>query len=240
MTAMSDIPPPSAQGRALIRARPLAALATGMADGGWPYASLVLVACAPDATPLLMISALAEHTKNLVADPRVSLLFEATAGLENPLTGPRLTVLGEAVRSDAPEDKNRFLRRHPEAELYAGFGDFAVWRVIPRRAHLVAGFGRIHWAEGEDVLDRGEPALAEAEAGIIGHMNQDHADAVQLYAVKLLGLTGGGWRMTGCDPEGFDLRRGGETARLSFGHRVADAGAARQELVRMVKTARAV
>lgn len=237
---MSDTPSPAEQGRALIRARPLAALATGMADGGWPYASLVLAACAPDATPLLMISALAEHTKNLMADPRVSLLFEATAGLENPLTGPRLTVLGEAVRSEAAEDRNRFLRRHPEAELYAGFGDFAVWRVVPRRAHLVAGFGRIHWVEGEEVLDRGEPALAEAEAGIIDHMNHDHADAIQLYAAKLLGLAGGDWRMTGCDPEGIDLRRGGETARLAFPRRVADAPAARQELVRLVKTARTV
>ncbi len=236
---MSDsAPSPAEQGRSLIRTRPLAALATSMTEGGWPYASLVLVACAQDATPLLLISNLAEHTRNLTAEPRVSLLFEATAGLENPLTGARLTLLGEAVRSEDAAERERFLRRHPEAELYAGFADFALWRVVPRRAHLVAGFGRIHWVEGEDLRDRAEPALAQAEGGIIEHMNEDHADAIQLYAAKLLGLEGGGWRMTGCDPEGIDLRRRGETARLSFGRRVADAAAAREELVRLVKTAR--
>ncbi len=235
---MSDPPSTALQARSLIRGRPVAALATTIADGGWPYASLVLVACAQDATPLLLISTLAEHTKNLSADPRVSLLFEATAGLDNPLTGARLSLLGRAERSEAPADRDRFLRRHPEAEMYAQFKDFAFYRVLPDRAHLVAGFGRIHWVAGDDLLDREAPALAEAEAGIIEHMNQDHADAIQLYAVKLLGLSGGGWRMTGCDAEGCDLRRGGDTARLAFSRRVLDAGAAREELVRLVKSAR--
>jgi len=231
---------PADEARLLIRSRPLATLSTSLAADGWPYGSLVLVAAATDGTPLLLISTLAEHTRNLAADDRVSLLFEATAGLENPLTGARVTLLGRARPSTDELDRQRFLRRHPEAELYAGFKDFGLFRIVPERAHLVAGFGRIHWIDAAGLLTIPAPALAEAEAGIVTHMNEDHLDAIQLYAVKLLGLSGGGWRMTGCDPEGCDLRRGPQVARLKFGQLVQDAAAARSELVRLVKQARAV
>ncbi|WP_119420352.1 HugZ family protein [Desertibaculum subflavum] len=230
---------PADQARALIRARPVAALSTALAADGWPYGSLVLVATAIDGTPLLLISTLAEHSRNLAADDRVSLLFEATSGLADPLTGARVTLLGQARPSADPLDRQRFLRRHPEAEMYAGFKDFGLYRVAPLRAHLVAGFGRIHWIDGSELLTIPAPALAEAEAGIVTHMNDDHLDAIQLYAARLLGLTGGGWRMTGCDPEGCDLRREAEVARLKFGQLVQDAAAARTELVRLVKQARA-
>lgn len=229
---------PADEARLLIRSRPLATLSTSLAADGWPYGSLVLVATAIDGAPLLLISTLAEHTKNLAADDRVSLLFEATAGLENPLTGARVTVLGRAKPSSDALELQRFLRRHPEAERYAGFKDFGLYRVVPERAHLVAGFGRIHWIERSGLLTIASAALAEAEAGIVAHMNEDHADAIQLYAAKLLGFTGGGWRMSGCDPEGCDLRRGAEVARLKFGQLVQDAAAARNELVRLVKQAR--
>lgn len=231
---------PADEARLLIRSRPIAALSTTLAGDGWPYGSLVLVATAQDGAPLLLISTLAEHTRNLAADDRVSLLFEATAGLDNPLTGARVTLLGRAQALDDPLDRQRFLRRHPEAALYAGFKDFSLFRVAPERAHLVAGFGRIHWIDGRELLTIRAPALAEAEAGIVTHMNEDHLDAIQLYAAKLLGLTGGGWRITGCDPEGCDLRRGPEVARLKFGQLIQDAAAARGELVRLVKQARAV
>ena len=230
---------PADEARALIRSRPLACLSTSLAADGWPYGSLVLVATALDGAPLLLISTLAEHTRNLAQDDRVSLLFEATAGLENPLTGARVSVLGRARRSSDQLELQRFLRRHPEAERYAGFKDFGLFRVEPERGHLVAGFGRIHWIEKGELLTIPVAALGEAEAGIVSHMNADHADAIQLYAAKLLGQSGGGWRMTGCDPEGCDLRRGAEVARLKFGQLVQDAAAARNELVRLVKHARA-
>ncbi len=237
---MPDPLSPSDEARALIRGRPLAALATAMADGHWPYASLVLAACTQDGMPLLLLSALAEHTKNMGVDDRVSLLFEAGAGLANPLTGARVTVLGTVQATDDPLDRARFLRRHPEAAAYADFKDFRFYRVLPARAHLVAGFGRIHWVEGAELLTMPAPALAAAEAGIVEHMNADHGDALQLYAVKLLGLTGGGWVMTGCDSAGCDLRRGAEVARVPFASAVTDAAAARSELVRLVKAARTV
>lgn len=225
--------------RRLMRACRTATLGTLQKDGGAPYASLVLVAADHDGTPVLLLSTLAEHTKNLLADPRVSLLFDGTTVLAEPLTGARVTVQGRAVRDDGPRGRARFLARHPSAAMYAGFGDFAFYRVGVERGHIVAGFGRIDWIEREALLFPATGALAEAERGIVDHMNTDHADAVQLYATRLLGLTGGDWRLTGCDPEGCDLARTGETARLDFDRPVADAESARAELVRLVKRARA-
>jgi hypothetical protein len=131
--------------RALMRAQATAALGTTM-DGA-PYVSLVLVAFDADGSPLLLLSRLAQHTRNLLTDPRVSLLFDGTAGLEEPLTGPRLTVLGSAAPCPEPQSLERYLARQPSAATYAGFTDFDLYRVIIERGHLVAGFGQIRWIE---------------------------------------------------------------------------------------------
>lgn len=136
--------------RALMRAQATAALGTLM-DGA-PYVSLVLVAFDADGSPLLLLSRLAQHTKNLLADPRVSLLFDGTAGLEEPLTGPRLTVLGSAAPCPDPESFAFYLARHPSAETYAGFSDFGLYRVTIARGHCVAGFGQIRWIEAPALL----------------------------------------------------------------------------------------
>ncbi|MBI3452031.1 MAG: DUF2470 domain-containing protein [Rhodospirillales bacterium] len=236
--------PPGELARKLMRGLDRAYLATAMRSGaldaGAPYASLVLVAIDHDASPILLISTLADHTRNLAEDDRVSLLFDGTLGLAEPLTGPRVSLQGRAAKTAEPRHRARFLARHPGAAMYADFKDFAFYRVDIARAHLVAGFGRIHWIERDDVRFAAiDPTvLADAEADIVAHMNDDHADAVQLYAAKLLGRDSGEWRMTGVDPEGADLRRGGEVARLAFGHPVRDAEGARAELVRLVKQAR--
>ncbi|MCW5748503.1 MAG: DUF2470 domain-containing protein, partial [Alphaproteobacteria bacterium] len=184
------------------------------------------------------MSTLAEHSKAIAADPAVSLLFDGTAGLAQPLTGPRLTVLGRARRSDDTQVRRRFLARHPDAALYADFGDFHFYRIEVVRAHLVAGFGRIRWIEAAELLPVPPPALAASEDDIVSHMNHDHAEAVDLYATRLLGRGGAGWRMTGIDAEGCDLRREGEVARLSFASPVHDAETARAALVALVRQAR--
>jgi hypothetical protein len=230
-------PAPAAQARLLLRSLDRAALATLDAEGR-PYASLVLVATDPAGQPLLLISRLAEHTGNLERDSRASLLFDGTAGFDQPLTGPRLTVSGRAEPVDDPGLRARYLARHPDAATYAGFPDFSLWRVRVVRGHMVAGFGAIHRFDAGDLLIDPPPALAAAEPGIIGHMNDDHADAVDLYAQALLGRSGSGWRMTGIDADGADLRRGGAVARLAFAAPVADAETARKELVRLVRHAR--
>ena len=141
--------------RKLLRGADRAALATslsGAAYQAWPYASLVLVATAEDGSPILFISDLSEHAKNIAADNRVSLLIDGTAGLKDPLTGPRVSILARAVRADRPELKARFLARNPGATIYAGFADFHVYRLEVTRAHIVAGFGRIHWIEASEII----------------------------------------------------------------------------------------
>lgn len=233
--------------RALVRGLDRAALASLLpagrppaAEGAWPYASLVLVAVDHDLSPILLMSDLAEHTKAIAAGPRVSLLFDGTQGLDQPLTGPRVTLLGRAARTADERIARRFLARHPAAQMYAGFKDFNFYRVTVERAHLVAGFGRIRWLTDTELGVVAAPGLAEAEPGIVSHMNDDHADAVQLYASRLLGLAGDGWRMTGIDAEGIDLRCGGTVARLPFDAPLAEAAEARKVLVALVGQARAV
>ena len=227
--------------RDLVRGLDRAALATALPvqSGAWPYASLVLVAADHDLSPILLLSALAEHTKAIAADDRVSLLFDGTQGLEQPLTGPRVTLVGRAERTADPLLGRRFLTRHPDAGMYAGFKDFNFYRVVVERAHLVAGFGKIRWLSAAELAGPAADGLAESEEGIVRHMNDDHADAVQLYA-KLLGLAGSDWRMTGIDAEGIDLRQGGRVARLAFDVPLSAANEARKVLVALVGKARAI
>jgi putative heme iron utilization protein len=145
--------------RRIVRAADRAALATiaakgkGGVGGPWPYASLVLTTCDEQGNPLLLISDLADHTRNLRADPKVSLLYDETVGLDEPLTGPRLTLQGEAEQVEDGGLMDIYLARHPSAKIYAEFKDFHLFRVRPLRAHLVAGFGRIHWVGASDLLE---------------------------------------------------------------------------------------
>ena len=136
--------------RTLMRAQGAAALGTLM-DGA-PYVSLVLIAFDADGSPLLLLSRLAQHTRNLLADPAVSLLFDGTAGLQDPLTGPRLTVLGKAAVCADPAALERYLARHLSATDYASFSDFDLYKVTLARGHLVAGFGQIRWVKTEELV----------------------------------------------------------------------------------------
>lgn len=227
--------------RDLMRGLDRAALATNLPTdaAAWPYASLVLVAVDHDLSPILLLSDLAEHSKAIAADSRVCLLFDGTQGLDQPLTGPRVSVLGRAAATDDERLKQRFLAHHPDAAVYAGFRDFRFYRLAVERGHLVGGFGKISWLSAADL----QPtpllaALRDGEPGIVAHMNDDHADAVQLYANRLLGLPGAGWRMTGIDAEGIDLRQAGRVARLAFDSPLAAADQAREVLVALVAKAR--
>jgi heme oxygenase (biliverdin-IX-beta and delta-forming) len=224
--------------RRLMRGQDRAALGSLLV--GAPYVSLVLVAVDLDATPLLLLSDLAQHTRNLAPDARVSLLFDGTGAHDDPLAGPRLTVLGRAEPSTEPRQLARFVARHPSSAVYAGFGDFHVFRVIVERGHMITGFGRIDWIAGSDLrLSLIAEQLAAAADEIVGHMNAEHADAVALYAHRLLGRGGEGWQMTGIDPEGIDLRRAAESARLDFVEPVLTPQAARAVLIALAQQARA-
>src|SRR5476649_3028319 len=151
--------------RDLVRRLDKAVLATVLPNenGTWPYASLVLVALDHDLSPILLMSDLALHSKAIAADDRVSLLFDGTAGLDQPLTGPRVTLLGRAARSHDSILRRRFLARHPDAGMYTDFGDFAFYRVALERAHLVGGFGKISWLSVAELMPAPLAGLADAE-----------------------------------------------------------------------------
>jgi putative heme iron utilization protein len=231
---------PAVAAKKLLREGRSGALATLMPASGDPYCSLVNVATAADGAPLLLISRLAVHTKNILADRRVSLMIdERKEG--DPLQGARVMLMGTAATSDDPDVRRRYLDRQPEAEMFAGFADFAFYLVTLKSAHLVAGFGRIVDLKPQDILtETGDAAeLIAAEPGILAHMNGDHADAVRLYATKLLGAPDGEWRCVGCDPEGLELQQGRTALRLPFPQRVRAPGVLRQVLKQMADEARA-
>ena len=209
-------------------------------DGGRPYAALVTTAFAADASPILLLSQLSEHARNLAADPRVALLFEAASRRRNPQTGPRVTVIGRIARSPDGADRRRFLARHPDAALYADFADFGFYRMAIERAHYVGGFARAYWIRGEDFTlpGSGPAAIAVAEEGVLEHMNADHGEAVALYARAVLGRRGSGWRLTGVDPDGIDLASKDATGRIDFGQVVQDVDALRAALVSLAADAR--
>lgn len=245
---MTAAPPfdPVAAARRVLRSASTGALAT-LSPESLPFASFVTVATDVDGAPLMLLSRLALHTRNLDADGRCSLLLVAPGGEGgDPLAGARITVEGEAARIDPsdPADRRyraRFLARHPEAAGYAGFADFAMFRLRPRTAHLVAGFGRIHAVPAADLLVPAETAaaFAEAEAGVAAHMNEDHADAVALYATRLMGLPADAWKVVAADPDGLDLAAGGTVARLAFPERQAHVMALRPTLKALGDAARA-
>lgn len=225
--------------KGLLREARTGSLATLMVKTGDPFCSLVNVATAVDGTPLLLISRLALHTQNIAADARVSLLLaEQQDG--DPLQSARVMLMGGAGVTMAEEDARRFLVRHPGAVLYAGFKDFGFYRVTIKAAHLVAGFGRIVDLSAPDILTEieGAQTLIDAEAEICTHMNEDHADAVRLYATQLLGAPDADWRCVGCDPEGLDLQAGARGLRLPFPVRVTTPGAFRHTLKTLADRAR--
>lgn len=145
---MSDPATVAATARNLLSKAPHASLATLTATGA-PYASLVLTADDGAGAPLLLLSDLAEHAKNLARDPRASLLVASADDAGDPLAAPRATFLGDALRDDDNAAKAAFVARHPSAATYAGFKDFALYRLRIARVHLVAGFGRIDGISGD-------------------------------------------------------------------------------------------
>jgi putative heme iron utilization protein len=231
---------PKAAAKKLTREGRSGALATLMPGSGDPYCSLVNVATAADGAPLLLISTLAVHTKNILADARCSLMIEERKE-GDPLQGGRVMLMGTAEKSDDPDVRRRYLDRQPEAEMYAGFADFAFYKIALKSAHLVAGFGRIVDLTPDDILTQVDDAgeLVAGEPGILAHMNQDHADTCRLYATKLLGAKDGAWRCVGCDPEGLEFQLDRTALRLPFPQRVRAPGVLRQVLKQMAEQARA-
>jgi heme iron utilization protein len=216
--------------------------AQGGVPGGHPYASLVTVATDPEGRPLLLLSGLALHTQNLKADPRASLLIDATSLAGDPLAGGRVTLIGRLEATASTSARRRFLNRHPSAAQYADFGDFAFYQLNVERAHFIGGFGRIVGLTAAQMVrpTSDASALVTAEADIIAHMNEDHLPTLDLYATKLGGAAPGPWRIVGCDPDGMDLLNGEHAARIPFDQRITTPDASRHAMKRLADQARAM
>ena len=211
----SDLPANNRHALRLVaRGQRKAALATSL--DGRPYVSLVTLAFDHDLSAILLLSRLSEHTRHLLADPKAALLLDGTEGLANPQTGPRVTLVGEAVEDQEPRLKSRFLALHPGAALYAGFADFSIWRLRPERAHFVGGFGRAVWFDAPLVPEA--EAMAACEADVLSEM------------AEAFGPDG---RLVGVDSDGCDLAGPEGIRRIAFLRPVEDAGAAKRVLLEL-------
>ncbi|MCA3633319.1 MAG: HugZ family protein [Methylobacterium sp.] len=231
---------PVALGRHLLRAIRVGALGTLDSASGFPITTLTSVATDLDGAPILLVSGLSHHTRNLKADPRCSLLL-GEGGRGDPLAHPRLTLVAEARLTEDPVIRRRFLARHPKAKLYVDFPDFAFFRLEPIRMLLNGGFARAFDGEASHILSPLEDraAYAELEEGAVDHMNEDHAETLELYARLLCKMPGGAWRATGLDPHGLDLGLNDRTARIAFNPPIQDGIALRKALKQMAEMARA-
>lgn len=209
------------EARLLLRRARTGTLATIDRAGGGAYASLVNLASDVDGAPFLLLSKLAWHTQNLLADGRGSLMVAELPETGDGLTGTRVTVMGRWAEASEARLRRRYLVRHPEAQTYVDFGDFSFWRLKPEATHAVAGFGRIETLSAAEVF----PLAAEMEAleeSAMARMNDNHADAVRrLAAIK------GDWRIAAIDPDGVDLSDGRQSLRLAFPEPVYSAEALR-------------
>ncbi len=218
-----------AEAKSLLRTARAAALATLAQPSGHPFASLVNVATAPDGSPILLLSRLAAHTRHLDTDPRLSLLLYSAFNMPSggdPLTHPRLTILGRAKRVSDPTERQllraRFLARHPKSSLYADFADFGFFRVAMETAHLNGGFGRAANLDADRILtplDGAEELVAE-EAELLASIESAEPRLAHRLATAF-GSSEGAWQMIGFDPEGLDIGDGERLIRIAFPTRVA-------------------
>jgi putative heme iron utilization protein len=224
--------------RRLLRKNRFGMLATlSKKFSGHPFGSITPYILDHDARPVILISTLAEHTKNIENDNRVSLLVHEAG--DNVQAEARITVLGNCARmQDQEQVKTRYLRYFPNASGYFATHDFFFYRIEPIMIRYIGGFGEIHWIEAESFTVP-ENKLAAQEAGILAHMNDDHAHNLLDYCHHAHGKKVKKVEMVGIDCDGFDARADGELLRFDFDTPVLDAMLAREALVKMAKECKA-
>lgn len=249
--ASSSPPPPpglepthAERVRTLLVTERIGALAThSVHHPGFPFASVMPYALAGDGAPLFLISNMAIHTKNVVTDSRASLLVVQSGSESDPLGSPRATLLGEVVRVDASDEiRAAYLERHPSSKYWIDFSDFGFFRLDVADVYYVGGFGVMGWVTADDYRTAEADPLAESAAGILEHMNADHADALRAITRHFGGLEAEEATMVSCDRLGFVVRartkEGMKGARIQFAEPVATREDARRVLVAMTRAAR--
>jgi putative heme iron utilization protein len=225
--------------KTLIRTARYGALAALDPTSGAPMASRVAVATDMDGTPLTLVSGLSAHSGAILADNRCSLLL-GEPGKGDPLAHPRISLFCRARKlepgsPDHNRAERRYLNRHPKAKLYSSFPDFSFFRLEIERASLNGGFAKAYLLDRAEIIIPEEftVELAESEQSAISHMNEDHTDAVERYALNLAHAEKGRWMMTGLDPEGFDIACGDKVRRIFFPRPVQDMREMRTMLVKL-------
>lgn len=206
---------------------------------GFPFGSVAPFVCNQLAEPVLLISTIAEHTKNILENAKVSLLV--FSGADDLQANARLTLMGEALHCDKLDGdlRARYLRYLPQAAGYFDMHDFHFYRIHIEQVRYIAGFGRMGWFEGDALnADLAESMLAAQEGGIVTHMNEDHKDSLLQYCQHVHNIQADHAEMIGIDAEGFDVRyhQGEETQgllRFAFQEPVRNAMDARKALVRL-------
>lgn len=243
----SEIPTPSHAERALSLAYQIGTgtLCTLTADPpGHPYGSFVTYALWEN-NPIFLISALAEHTQNLHGDARASLLV-SEPGEGDPLARGRVTLVGSCsqLKDDVlAQAKAAYLEVHPRAKYFADYTDFSVWRLQVDRIRYIGGYGRMSWVEPEDWGRAAPDPITPHSAGILDHMNADHADALVAYCLAFSRATEvASATMVGIDRYGFEMSaetpEGPRPIRVAFDEPIASPGEARSALVALVQRAR--
>lgn len=226
--------------RKILRRAPKGALGTLDDSTQAPYVSLVLCATDETGAPLFLLSQLARHTQNLLKNEQAALMLDDTEGLDEPLTGGRLSLSGSVKPCSDPICSQRFLARHESSKPIAEFADFSFYRFEISHGHYVGGFGAIHDFDRRELLTDASEAkdLFAHEPDIIEHMNSDHGDVVTLIACRLNEADGGPWRLTGIDPFGCDLMMGFKTVRHEFIEPIKTADDARRIFMELAARAR--
>jgi len=228
--------------RTLLETESVGTLATqSVRHAGWPFASVMPYALTAEGSPLFLISSMAVHTQNIVADPRASLLVMQTGAGSDPLGSPRATLLGRVLPTSGAA-KDLYLARHPSARHWIEYSDFAFFQLEVEHIYFVGGFGVMGWVEREDYASAAADPLADAAAEIMEHMNRDHADALRDIARRFGGLDALEATMVGCDRLGFVVRvrteEGMKGRRIAFTEPVTSREDARKVFVAMAREAR--
>lgn len=211
---------------------------------GWPFASVMPYALDEDAAPLFLISGMAIHTQNALADPRASLLVMQSGAEADPLGSPRATLLGNVRRVDAPSQgaRDTYLERHPSARYWIDFSDFSFFRLEVTDVYFVGGFGVMGWVTSDEYRAAEPDPLVDSAAAIIEHMNADHAEALRGITRHFGGLEAQEAAMVSCDRLGFVVRvrtaEGMKGLRIQFPEPVRSREDARRVLVGMTRASR--
>lgn len=226
------------EARVMLRAHRYGVLSTlSKKIDGYPFGSIATYLVDHDGSLLILISTLAEHTKNIGHDTRVSLITHQQRDADIQAQG-RVTVVGNAwPERDREQAGLRYLRYFPEAQAYFGMHDFSFYRIRPVAIRYIGGFGRIHWVAAEDYTVQPYP-LIEQEPEVIAHMNSDHQDTMRNYCRHFHQLAAMEVEMLGIDCDGFDVRADGMVLRFDFDQPVMDAQQARTVLVEMARVAK--